>query len=120
MNVLKELQKAVVRCKYVLAYDRENAKEFKEKYRVQVEFLNQVNEKYFEEKTEELQAWCNASVVAFNIPQKGLKKLERKIKMNITNNHISRLCKEIYLSAEVKAELEEIKIQFDRLIYLTG
>ena len=75
MNVLKELRKAVARCKYVLAYDRENAKEFKEKYRVEVEILKQVNEKYFEEKTEELQPWCNASVVAFNMSQKGLKKL---------------------------------------------
>ena len=120
MNVLRTIKRSIKWYKYVLAYDREKAKEFGERYINEIDFLESVNNNYFEKKVNELQKWSDASLAAFNLPQKGLKKLERKIKMKRSNNHISKLFQKMYLSAEVKVELEEIKLQFDRIIQLTN
>ena len=119
MNVLKEIQKGTMRCKYILENDIENAKKYKVHYREEVDILIAANTKFMDQRVKELEQWCEASAIAWNIPQKGIHGVRRKILMGIANNYIDKISKDIFACAALKEELDTIRSRFDGFIYLT-
>ena len=119
MNVLKEIQKGIWRCQYLLENDVTNAKRYKIHYREEVDILIAANTKFMDQSVKKLQQWCEISAIAWNIPQKGIQKLKRKLVMSIANNQIDKLSTDIFKCATFKEELDAIRSRFDGVIYLT-
>ena len=120
MNVMREIENGINACNELLAYDIENAKAHKIHYREEIDVLITANEKFLDAKTKELEAWCDASVTAWNIPQNHFfLRIKRKFLMWIANNHIDKISGEMFRSGKAREELQKIKSRFDGFIYLT-
>ena len=121
MDVIKEIENGINNCNWLLNNDIANAKEHKMYYSDEVDVLIKANEKFLNAKTKELEAWCEASAAAWEIPQKGVFRiLKRKILMSIANNHIDKISRDMFRSGRAREELEKIKSRFDGFIYLTS
>lgn len=120
MNVIKEIEKGIKRCQEILTYDLENAKKYKVQYREEVGVLISANEKFIDEKSKELEAWCEASENVWSLPQEGIfLRIKRKVLMAVTNHYISNISGEMARAGIAREKLDEIKSRFDGFIYLT-
>ena len=92
MNVIKEIENGINNCNYLLENDIANAKEHKLYYSDEVDTLIKANEKFMNVKAKELEEWCNASEIVWNMPQSNIiLRIKRKILMSIANNYINKL-----------------------------
>ena len=119
MNIIREIERGVNNCKFLLEHDIANAKEHKQYYSGEVDVLIEANQKFLDMKTKELAAWCDASVIAWNIPQDNfIIRIKRRILMNIANNHIEKISNEMFRSGKAGEELEKIRSRFDGFLFL--
>ena len=120
MNVIKEIERGINNCNYLLEKDIANAKEHKLYYSDEVDVLIKANKKFMDVKSRELEEWCNASVIAWNIPQNNIiLRIKRKILIAVANNYISKISYEMSRSGKAQEELEKIRSRFDGFLYLT-
>lgn len=120
MNVIKEIEKGIKNCNWILKNDIANAKEHKEYYSDEVDILIKANEKFLTMKAIELQTWCEVSTLAWNLKQTGLKKLKRKFLMWLACEYIDRIERDMLRAGKAKEELEKIRSRFDGFLYLTS
>ncbi|MBP3255094.1 MAG: hypothetical protein J6M60_01185 [Clostridia bacterium] len=119
MNVIKEIEKGIKNCKWLLENDVANAKEHKAYYSDEVDVLIEANEKFLNMKTIELQTWCEVSVIAWDMKQKGIKKFKRKILTWLASEYIDRIERDMLRAGKAREELKKIRSRFDGFLYLT-
>lgn len=121
MDVIKEIEEGINKCNYLLTNDITYAKQHKIFYSEEVDVLIEANNKFLDMKSKELEAWCEASAVAWEIPQNNsFIRLKRRILMWIANNYINKISRDMARSGKAQEELEKIRSRFDGFLYLTS
>ena len=119
MNIIREIEKGINNCNFLLEHDIANAKEHKQYYSVEVDVLIEANKKFLDMKSKELAEWCKASAAAWSIPQDNfIIRIKRRILMNIANNHIDKISNEMFRSGKAEEELKKIRSRFDGFLFL--
>ena len=96
MDMMREVEKGIDVCEYVLNNDIQNAKTYKDRYRKDVEILINFNEAYMKDKTKELMLLISAKEQLEEIPKDNLFiMLKTKIYLGIIQRRINKTDKEI-------------------------